>query len=327
MPRLVTYKSDVQASRLLSILMLLQTRGRQSAPALARALEVSVRTILRDIDQLSAAGVPIWGQRGRQGGFELQPGWSTALTGMTAPEAQALMLAGLPQAAAELGLGGAAVSARLKLLASVPAPLRGMSDRIAQRLHLDPLDWYRAPDTPQFLQEVAQAVWQGQRLSVQYESWKGLQQRLLDPLGLVLKAGAWYLVARPAGAKGARTYRLASLRALQLRDEGFTEPAGFDLPSFWRESAQRFEAELRRYGVRLRVTPRGLNWLRNARLLHAPLAPVPDTQAQDIDMAFEDEEQAARQLLAFGIEVEVLAPAGLRLRLGAAARAVGQLYG
>lgn len=312
----------MQASRLLSILMLLQSRGRLSATTLARELEVSARTILRDIDQLSAAGVPIWGQAGRFGGFELQKGWSTALTGMTAPESQALLLAGLPEAAAELGLGGAAASARLKLLASVPLPMRDLSNRVAQCLHLDPLDWYRTADTPQFLQPVAQAVWQAQRIRVRYESWDGRVERTLEPLGLVLKAGAWYLVARRVGSAAPRTYRLASLRALSALEQAFERPADFDLPEYWRASAARFEADLQRFGVRLRVSERARGWLLNGRLQHTVL----DAMRGEIRMAFESEEMAARQLLAYGPEIEVLEPATLRAALAGQAAQVAALY-
>jgi predicted DNA-binding transcriptional regulator YafY len=311
----------MQASRLLKILMLLQSRGRQTAPQLAAELEVSTRTVLRDIDELSAAGVPLWGEPGRYGGFQLQAGWSTQLTGMTEMEAQALWLAGLPQAAAELGLGGAAASARLKLLASVPAPQRGASNRVAQRLHLDPLDWYRAADTPQHLQAVAAAVWQGHCIRVQYESWKGLQRRQLAPLGLVLKAGAWYLIAVPAGAREPRTYRLASLRDCQPLGEGVQRPHGFDLASYWQGSTLRFEAELRRLAVRVRASPRALGWLLNARIPHEALEPEGEYR-----LWFEGEEMALRQLLGFGAELELLEPAGLRQQLREQALAVAARY-
>lgn len=308
----------MQASRLLRILMLLQSRGRLSAPALAAELEVSVRTVLRDMDELSAAGVPVWGQRGRDGGFELQPGWSTQLTGMTEVEAQALWLAGLPQAAAELGLGAAAASARLKLLAGLPAAQRGSSQRVAQCLHLDPLDWYRAPDQPRFLREVAQAVWQGWRLAVRYQSWEGERRRHLDPLGLVLKAGAWYLVAAHGGE--ARTYRLASLLALRRLDEAVERPRGFDLAGFWRESSARFEAGLRGYAVQIRASERARVWLRNARTPHAELGDGP------LRLDFESEEAALRTLLSYGTEIELLQPAALRRRLRERAQAVAGLY-
>ncbi|OYU75511.1 MAG: transcriptional regulator, partial [Burkholderiales bacterium PBB5] len=205
----------MKASRLLSILMLLQARGRMTATALAQAMAVSPRTILRDIDQLSAAGVPLWGERGHQGGFQLREGWSTQLTGMTEPEANALLLAGLPGPATELGLGAAAASARLKLVASLPDGWREQAVRVGERLHIDPVDWYRAQDTPQHLRAVADAVWHGRALTLDYESWRGPARHEIEPLGLVLKAGAWYVVARSRGREGVLTFRIASILSLQ----------------------------------------------------------------------------------------------------------------
>jgi predicted DNA-binding transcriptional regulator YafY len=318
----------MKASRLLSILMLLQARGRMTAAALALAMEVSERTILRDMDQLSAAGVPLWGERGRQGGFQLREGWSTQLTGMTEPEANALLLAGLPGPATELGLGAAAASARLKMVASLPSGWREQADQVGERLHIDPLDWYRTQDSPRFLREVAQAVWQARRLSVDYESWQGPVQRDLEPLGLVLKAGAWYLVARAAGHEGARTYRLASLIALKPTGRSFKRPRGFDLARAWQESAARFEAELRKLQAHVRVSPRGLTWFGNARIPAIAL-PAEDTSGaptrpgwREVLIPIESIEHGARQLLGFGAEVEVLAPADLRTQV---LRQAGQL--
>lgn len=314
----------MQASRLLSILMLLQARGRLTAGALAQALEVSERTVLRDIDQLSAAGVPLWGERGRQGGFQLREGWSTQLTGMTEPEAQALLLAGLPGPATELGLGAAAASARLKMVASLPGEWREQADRVGQRLHIDPVDWYRAQDAPKFLREVADAVWRARRIEVRYESWRGKAWRVLEPLGLVLKAGAWYLVARavnaaPAKGDGVRTYRLASLLELKL-GMAFRRPKSFDLARTWQASAARFESELRSVEVRARVTPRCMKWLVNARI------PCADAVGDEVTIRVESVEQGARQLLAFGDEIEVLSPPALRERLAQQAAAVLARY-
>ncbi len=314
----------MQASRLLSILMLLQARGRMTAPALAQAMEVSVRTVLRDIDQLSAAGVPLWGERGRQGGFQLREGWSTQLTGMTEPEAQALLLAGLPGPATELGLGTAAASARLKMVASLPGEWREQADRVGQRLHIDPVDWYRTRDAPRFLREVADAVWRARRIQVRYESWKGEAWRVLEPLGLVLKAGAWYLVARAVNAASARgeavrTYRLASLLELQV-GAAFRRPRAFDLAATWQASAARFESELRAVDVRARVTPRCLKWLANARM------PFTDLDGDEVTLRVESMEQGARQLLAFGDEIEVLSPPALRRALVQQAAAVLARY-
>jgi len=319
----------MQAGRLLQILMLLQARGRMTAPQLAEAMEVSTRTILRDIDQLSAAGVPLWGERGRQGGFRLREGWSTQLTGMTGPEASALLLAGLPGPATELGLGSAAASARLKMVASLPPEWREQADRVGQRLHIDPVDWYRAPDTPRFLREAADAVWQGRRIRVRYESWQATTERELDPLGLVLKAGAWYLVARPADRDQARTYRLASMLSLATTTRTVKRPRGFDLARTWEASSRRFEADLRRLQARLRVSPRGMNRLRNGRLPLVVLPQAPRARAddwQEVMLPLESVEQGALQLLAFGPELEVLEPAALRDEIATQLRRFGQLY-
>jgi predicted DNA-binding transcriptional regulator YafY len=327
----------MQASRLLSILMLLQARGRMTAGELAQAMEVSPRTILRDIDQLSAAGVPLWGERGRQGGFQLREGWSTHLTGMTEPEAHALLLAGLPGPATELGLGAAVASARLKLLASLPSAWREQADRVGERLHIDALDWYRARDTPQCLREVAEAVWHAQRLRVRYDSWRGAVQRELEPLGLVLKAGAWYLVARQVATSGPtepRTYRLASLVSMQSTGQRFKRPKAFDLAAFWQASTARFEAGLRPLQARLIVSARGMGWLANGRV---PFTVPPDDVAKtrsksatrlgwrEVLLPIESVEQGARQLLGWSGEVQVIGPPELRVavqRLASAALAL-----
>jgi predicted DNA-binding transcriptional regulator YafY len=315
----------MQASRLLSILMLLQSRGRLTATELAQEMEVSPRTILRDVDQLSAAGVPLWGTRGRQGGFQLRAGWSTTLTGMTEPEANALLLAGLPGAATELGLGAAAASARLKLVASLPVEWRAQAVRIGQQLHFDPVDWYRAADTPRHLRDVAQAVWQGRRLRIHYESWSGTAWREIEPLGLVLKGGAWYVMARPAGNAEVRTFRLASIRAAQASDATFRRPRRFDLAQAWRASVQRFESGLRTFEAHLRISPRAAAWLANARVpcKEAPVITLANIAPKDtahtssndrreVRVRFESIEQGAREVLGWGDEVEVVEPAALR---------------
>ena len=300
--------------------MLLQARGRMTASALAQAMEVSQRTILRDVDQLSAAGVPLWGERGRQGGFQLREGWSTQLTGMTEPEANALLLAGMPGPATELGLGGAAASARLKLVASLPSAWREQAVRVGERLHIDPVAWYQAKDTPKFLHEVADAVWHARRLTVNYESWRGAALRDLEPLGLVLKAGAWYMVARAVKKDGARTYRLASLLDLTPSNRTFRRPRGFDLARVWQESAARFESELHKVQARVAVSPRGLKWLRNerTRVVVLPVAasrPLLRDDWREAMMYFESYESGASLLLRFDAEIEALEPPALRAEM------------
>lgn len=316
----------MKASRLLSILMLLQANGRMTAGALARALEVSERTVLRDIDQLSAAGVPLWGERGHLGGFQLQPGWTTQLTGMTGDEANALLFAGLPGPATALGLGEAAASARLKLVASVPAPWRDSAAVVAARLHIDPLDWYRESDNPAFLREAAQAVWTGRRLQVDYASWRGLSRRELEPLGLVLKAGAWYLVAREAGQPEVRTWRLASVRGLAVLKAGVRRPRGFHLARYWQDSSARFEAVLRPLRARVLASPRAMVWLANARLPAVPTEAPPRVRMPSgwscLALSLESVEHGARQILGYGAEVEAIEPAELRAEVERLARAV-----
>ncbi|KAG8152713.1 helix-turn-helix transcriptional regulator [Burkholderia catarinensis] len=307
----------MKASRLLSIMMMLQARGRMTAPALAQALEVSERTILRDIDQLSTAGVPIWGDRGRNGGFQLRDGWSTDLTGLTEHEAHALILAGLPGPARELGLDGMATSARLKMMASLPPGSREHADRVASRLHVDTVDWYRAQETPAFLREVADAVWSSTRIEVTYQSWRGLSRRALEPLGLVLKGGAWYLIAKVAGKPGALTFRLANIRELDVSRRRFKRPARFDLATHWRDAMSRYETDLYRLTAHIAVSPRGETWLANARIKTAPVSP--DANSTEVPsgwkaflMPIESIEHGARKLLGYGAHVKILGPQALK---------------
>jgi predicted DNA-binding transcriptional regulator YafY len=216
-----------------------------------------------------------------------------------------------------LGLGAAAASARLKLVASLPVEWREQAVRVGERLHIDPVDWYRTQDTPEFLRDVADAVWRGRRLSIRYASWRGTSRHDLEPLGLVLKAGAWYLLARKVGKEGWRTYRLASIQALTASDSSFKRPRGFDLAHAWQESARLFEANLQKVQVRVRLSPRCLSWLSNARIEVVAL-PTEDGRSRrrsewrEVLMKVEAIENGARQLLGYGSDIEVLAPAELR---------------
>jgi predicted DNA-binding transcriptional regulator YafY len=327
----------MQASRLLSILMLLQSRGRISARALADELEVSLRTIYRDVDRLSASGVPIWAEQGRNGGFQLREGWRTKLDGLTAPEAQAVFLAGLPGPAAELGLGEALASAQLKLMAALPPEWQDDAQRVGTRFHLDPVDWYRgASAAGESLALMARAVWQSERVAVRYESWQGVSERELEPLGLVLKAGAWYVIARSAGpggsAKPPRSYRLHGMLELRALGQPFTRPRRFDLAAYWRESTRRFEAELYRGEARLTLSPRGLKRARElsgavAEALHSSARPDPGRDGWVVaQIPIESTEHAAGQLLRLGADAIVLGPKDLRELVIARLAAMAALY-
>jgi predicted DNA-binding transcriptional regulator YafY len=313
----------MQASRLLSILMLLQSRGRMSAFALARALEVSVRTVYRDVDSLSAAGVPVYGDRGRSGGFQLREGWRTQLTGLTSGEARALLMTGLPGPAKALGLGDAAASAHLKLLAALPADWRGDAERVGARFHLDPVDWFRSAAPADHLRLVAEGVWNERRLRMRYESWTEVSDRVLDPLGLVLKGGAWYLVARHQ--REPRTYRVAAIESAEVLDEHFTRPPKFDLAAFWSESTRRFEQGVYRDFATLRVSPLGLNRLRGfspivARAADRTAHPPDRDGWRQVTVPIESVDHASREMLRLGDQAVVLEPAALRDALLATAR-------
>jgi predicted DNA-binding transcriptional regulator YafY len=319
----------MQASRLLSILMLLQSRGRMSGFALARSLEVSVRTVYRDIDSLSAAGVPVYGDRGRSGGYQLREGWRTQLTGLTSGEARALLMTGLPGPAKALGLGEAAASAHLKLLAALPADWRSDAERVGARFHLDPVDWFRGVAPADHLRLVAEGVWGEQRLRMRYESWTKVSDRVVDPLGLVLKGGVWYLVARHG--REARTYRVAAIERAELLDERFTRPPKFDLSTFWGESTRRFEQGVYRDFATLRVSAHGLNRLRGFGPIVAQAAdrtaqPVGRDGWRQVTVPIESVEHASREMLRLGDQAVVLEPAALRDALCATARTMLAAY-
>ena len=317
----------MRASRLLSMLILLQLRGRLTADVLAAEFEVSLRTIYRDIDHLSAAGIPVYADRGPGGGFRLLDGYRTKLTGLTAMEAEALALAGLPGPAADLGLGAALGAGRLKLLAAMPTGMREGAGRIGDRFHLDPLNWYRRAAAPRHLTAIAQAVWADRRLRIRYESWSTTVGRTVDPLGIVMKAGEWYLVARVSG--GYRTYRIAKVLDLEMLDEGFQRPAGFDLPAHWRQDLKRFEASLHRGEAVLLVSGAALSRLDRlgADIAEPIMAALPDAKGwRRALVPIEGIEQAAAMLLSFGAEIEVVSPPALRRQLAERAHQVLALY-
>ena len=318
----------MRASRLLSILMTLQARGRMSAEALASEFEVTVRTIYRDIDDLSSAGVPVYAERGRLGGFQLLEGYRTKLTGLTRGEAEAMFLTGLPGPAAALGLSENSAAARLKLLAALPAETRVAADRVASRFHFDPTPWYRDSEGGPLLRMVAEAVWTSRKLRVRYESWDKVVERDLDPLGLVLKAGTWYLLAR--ADRSVRTYRVGKILEAAVREETFAYPASFDLAAQWRESSKRFEDSLYRGEAVLLLNERGRHKL---SFLGAAIerAVRQTAKAQRgglwrVTIPTETIEQATRDILSLGADVEVLGPEALRAAVRAEAEALLARY-
>lgn len=321
----------MRASRLLSILLLLQTRGRMTAEALAAEFEVSVRTIYRDIDQLSAAGAPVYADRGRAGGFQLMDGYRTRLTGLTDAEAETLFLGGLSGPAAQMGFSGAVTTMQLKLLAALPPERQAAAERLAGRFHLDPVGWYQDADEAERLPAIAQAVWNSRRIAVRYESWKGEVERTLEPLGLILKGGLWYLAARPAEGRRRepRTYRVSNILDLTLVEDTFERPAAFDLATWWAEASRRFEAEIFTGTATLRLTAEGLRRLARLGVEQGRLAAAATIGADgrvELEVPVESIDHAAMDFQRLGAEAEVLAPKALRAAMGATAARMAELY-
>ena len=308
------------ASRLLSILMLLQTRGRMSATALAQQFEVSVRTIYRDIDQLSAAGVPVYADRGREGGFQLMDGYRTKLTGLTQPEAETIFLAGLPGPAAELGLADILATARLKLMAALPANVQPGAERIAARFHLDPAGWFRAADPLPSLQAVASAVWSERLIKLRYRRAGEAEAvpRKLGPLGLVLKGGVWYLVAQ--ARKNIGTFRVANIHDAEICDEPFTRPKKFDLAAHWQNSSREYERGVYREQAEVKLSPKGMSRLEvlgpYVMEAAAKSAKGPDASGwRRCTMPLESLEHGVRELMRLGEEVKIIGPPALREKM------------
>lgn len=318
----------MRASRLLFILTTLQARGRASARALADEYGVSLRTIYRDVDALSAAGIPIYSERGNQGGYRLLDGYRTRLNGMSALEAEALFLSGLSGQAAELGLDAACASAKDKLLAALPAEVREGAGRMRLRFHLDVPGWFEASERPACLPQLAQAVWDERPVRIRYRSWTAEKERLLDPLGIVLKGGAWYLVAR-SGAS-VRTYRVSRILELQLLDGRIDCGEDFDLPAYWAESARRFEQEQHPERATLRLSPWAFKmmeaFLPPFALAHAVIGETESDGWRTVTVPVGPVRYAAHELLRFGADAEVLAPEALRVHVGRTAAALAQRY-
>lgn len=314
------------------MVLLLQSRPAMTAAELAQELEVSERTVARDAQALSEAGVPVYADRGRAGGYRLVGGYRTRLTGLARSEAEALFLSGLPSALREMGLEDVASAARLKVSAALLPSLRDASASAARRFHLDAPGWYQEPVTPELLPAVAEAVWDDRIVHARYRRGGRDEEveRELAPYGLVLKAGVWYLCARVAA--DFRVYRIDRFSAVAVSDERFARDERFDLPGFWDERAAQFAHSLLRTEVTVRVSPEGVRRLPYAldrSAVHDALDAAGPADARGwltVTLPVETLDIAYSQLLALGPELEVLEPAALRARFAAAAERLRDLY-
>lgn len=306
----------MRADRLLSLLMLLQTRGQMTAQELARELEVSERTIYRDIDALSMAGIPLYGEPGPEGGFALLNSYRTSLTGLTEGEVRALFMLSIPAPLADLGVSQELRTALLKLSAALPDSLRHDEVKVRQRFHLDAAWWRQGQEQLPYLSVIHHALWQNRQLHIVYRTAVGVKiSRLVAPYGLVAKAGVWYLVCSRHEAR--HVHRVSDLLVVHTADESFVYPADFDLAEFWSRWCQEYESLLVGFTVRVRVAPNfvsELPWHFGNQISDklAQAGPPDESGWIELQLSFASFEDARKRLLGFGSGVEVLAPHALR---------------
>lgn len=319
----------MRADRLLSIMLLLQIYRRLTAAELARRLEVSERTIHRDMDALSTAGVPVVAERGAGGGWALVEGYRTNLTGLNDAEIRSLFTAATPsRLLSDLSLDKAADAAHVKLLAALPEASRALAEYARQRIHVDAAGWGGGEERAPHLRTIQEAVWQGRRLHFAYA--RGCEQPnaelTSDPLGLVAKGGVWYLVAAVEG--DVRSYRVSRVRSARMSEEEASRPEGFDLAAHWAASIARFRKEMPRYFATFRAHKSVVPVLYYAgRFSRVEEASEPDAEGRaTVRMRFQFEEDACGLALGFGTKVEVLEPVSLRAKVLETAKRVAEFY-
>ncbi|MGP0587289.1 helix-turn-helix transcriptional regulator [Paenibacillus timonensis] len=317
----------MRADRLLNLLLLLQNRGKMSSRQLAERLEVSERTIARDIEALSAAGIPVYAERGSRGGWVLAESYRTNLTGMRPEEIISLLLTNHNELLKDLGIQGDFQAAYQKLLAAAPAPIRQDAELIRERIHIDGAGWHASKEAFPWLSAVQEAVWTQRKLQIRYRKEEDVAQRIVRPLGLIAKRNVWYLAAEQDPDGELRTFRISRLEEASILEETFIRPDGFDLAAYWEQSTTRFKSELPRYLARVRTTESGLNRLRRERFIKVNHADGPDDQGWiQAEVDFQTLDWACGVVLAGGRDIEVLDPPELRERVRAEAQAIVALY-
>ena len=319
----------MRADRLLSIVLLLQTNRQMTSRALAERLEVSERTIHRDMEALSLSGIPVVAERGSNGGWSLIGEYRTNLTGLNEAEIQSLFVTQPPKVLADLRLEKASEGALLKLLAALPAMYRHGAEQARKRIHIDTAGWSRQEEAVPLLPVLQEAIWSERKLRFVYERGPDCDavKREVDPLGLVAKGSAWYLVAGIAGS--IRSYRISRVSHAEVLDQPCEVPAGFDLAAFWEQSTTTFKTTLPNYVAKFRVSPEAFLQLRFA----GRFARVGDAVETDPDgwrrvsVGFDVEEMACEYALSFGSKLEVIEPRSLREKVIAAAKEVVEFYG
>jgi predicted DNA-binding transcriptional regulator YafY len=319
----------MRADRLLSMLLLLQSRAKVTATELAERLEVSVRTIYRDLDALSAAGVPVYAERGANGGCVLRPGYRTDLTGLNEGEVASLFAGTAGHVLKRLGLSRGLQSALVKLEAALPTTRRGEAERVRTRLYVDAAAWFDSNEPTPHLAALRDAVFADRAVRLTYQRGDGRETtRRIDPLGLVVKGGIFYLVATSAGEL--RVFRVSRVRDVAVLDAPVARPKGFNLAAFWDRWSTNFVARIPEYRVRFRVKRAALALLPQVlgERVRAPIVAAgrPRRSGVTIELAFDSLEAACGHLIGLGASVEVLEPLDVRTALRAQAEEVARLY-
>lgn len=309
----------MRADRLVQIVLLLQTHGRMTAGELASRLEVSARTIQRDLDAISSAGIPVYADRGRAGGWTLSPDYRTRLNGLSPAESASLFIGTTEHVLADLGLAAASTRATTKLLSAIPANARRDAALAQERVLVDHSEWWGTQEQAEWLPVLQHGLWEELRLRIEYGN--APEAFVVSPLGLVAKRRSWYLVAQRDDGEF-RTYHASRIRNATVTDEHFDRPAGFDLARHWEQTTAQYFASLRDTPVRLRV--RGTA---GHRLRWAPNAVIDDATERpdswwDVAMTFEKSYEARVYLLGLAGDVIILDPPELREDMIAAARAL-----
>jgi predicted DNA-binding transcriptional regulator YafY len=318
----------MRADRLLLIMSLLQTRGQLTSRELATLLEVSERTVHRDMEALSIAGIPVYAERGTKGGWALPDGYRNKMTGMTTDEIRSLIFLHSSSLVKDLGLHNQVQTAFRKLLSALPLTAQREAEIVRERIHIDGAGWHSSADSHMPYLSIAQeAIWAQRKLKIAYRSWdSGADtERLVCPLGLVAKQSVWYMIAQTE--EEIRTYRITRLKEASILEETFSRPGDFDLAAYWEQSTERFKSNLPRYPASVRV--KSARWDRFKRERYVTvlsLQAIDEKEWVVAEVEFNTLESACEILLSYGRHAQALSPEQLRLAVHEEGTAVISLY-
>ncbi|MFC4619821.1 helix-turn-helix transcriptional regulator [Camelliibacillus cellulosilyticus] len=318
----------MRGDRLISILLLLQNHGKMTAKALAEKLEVTERTIYRDMEALSSSGIPVYAERGVNGGWSLLEDYRTTLTGLKASEIRALFVLPSEQLLEDLGLIRTSEEARHKLIASLPSIYREQAKEVWHRIHIDTTAWRSRKEKMTSFEVLKNAIWMENKLNIRYQRVDGhTYERIVGPLGLVAKGSRWYFIAVKDNGE-IRNYRASRILSAEPVNESFQWPVNFNLAQYWRTSTKAFIENLPNYEVKVEVAPSVLPRLTftDRFVRHVQREPKSRGDWIPVKLAFDTEEEALNHILGFADQIRVIEPAALHDKLLKMAEAVVKLY-